>query len=66
MAPPDLPGSSLPPINFQELGELLESPSKELELPTSSPLARFSQEAQFAFNLAINPISLDKLIAPFP
>jgi hypothetical protein len=66
MASPDPPGSSPSPIDFQELGELPEGSSKELELPTSSPLARFSQEAQFAFDLAINPISLDKLAAPFP
>jgi hypothetical protein len=66
MAPPDPPGSSPPPINFQELGELPEGPSKELELPTSFLLARFSQGAQFAFDLAINPISLDELAAPFP
>jgi hypothetical protein len=65
MAPPDPPGSSPPPINFQELGELLEGPSKELELPTSFLLARFSQGAQFAFDLAINPISSDELAAPF-
>jgi hypothetical protein len=66
MAPSNPPGSSPFPINFQELGKLPESPSKELELPTSSPLARFSQGAQFAFDLATNPISLDKLAAPFP
>jgi hypothetical protein len=66
MASPNLPGSSPPPIDFQELRELLEGPSKELELSTSSPLARFSQGAQFVFDLAINPISLDKLAVPFP
>jgi hypothetical protein len=66
MTPPDSPGSSPPSINFQELGELLEGPSEKLELPTSSLLARFSQGAQFAFDLVINPISLDKLVAPFP
>jgi hypothetical protein len=66
MAPPDPPGSSPSPINFQELRELPEGPSKELELPTSSPLARFSQGAQFAFDLAINPIFSDELAAPFP
>ena len=66
MALPDSPGSSSPLINFQELGELPEGPSKELELPTSFPLARFSQGAQFAFDLAINPVSLDELAASFP
>ena len=66
MAPPNPPGSSPSPIDFQELGELPEGPSEELELPTSSLLARFSQGAQFAFNLAINPISLNELAAPFP
>ena len=66
MAPPDPPGSSPSPIDFQELGELPEGPSKELELPTSSLLARFSQGAQFAFDLATNPISSDDLAAPFP
>jgi hypothetical protein len=65
MAPPNSPGSSPPPINFQELGELPEGPSKQLDLPTSSLLARFSQETQFAFDLAINPISSDELAAPF-
>ena len=65
MAPSNLPGSSPFLINFQELGKLPEGPSKELELPTSSPLARFSQGAQFVFDLAINPISSDKLVAPF-
>ncbi|PMD65272.1 uncharacterized protein K444DRAFT_607834, partial [Hyaloscypha bicolor E] len=35
-------------------------------LPTTSPLARFSQGAQFAFDLATNPISSDELAAPFP
>jgi hypothetical protein len=66
MAPPDPPGSSPPPIDFQELGELPEGPSEQLDLPTSSPLARFSQGAQFAFDLATNPISSDELAAPFP
>jgi hypothetical protein len=66
MAPPDPPGSSPPSIDSQELGELPEGPSGQLELPTSSPLARFSQGAQFAFDLAINPISSDELAAPFP
>jgi hypothetical protein len=66
MASPDSPGSSPPPIDFQELGELPEGPSEELELPTSFLLARFSQGAQFAFDLAINPISSDELVASFP
>jgi hypothetical protein len=66
MASPDFPGSSLSLINFQELGEFPEGPSEELELLTSSLLARFSQGAQFAFDLAINPISSDKLAASFP
>src|SRR6267154_498831 len=66
MAPPDPPGSSPSPIDFQELGELPEGPSEQLDLPTSSPLARFSQGAQFAFDLATNPISSDELAAPFP
>ena len=65
MAPPDPPGSSPPYSNPQELGELPEGPSKQLELPTSSPLARFSQTAQFAFDLTANPISSDELAAPF-
>ena len=65
MAPPDPPGSSPPYSNSQELGELPEGPSKQLELPTSSPLARFSQTAQFAFDLTANPISSDELAAPF-
>jgi len=66
MASSDPPGSSPPLINFQELGELPEGPSEKLELPTSSLLARFSQRAQFIFDLAINLISLDELAAPFP
>src|SRR6266436_5955335 len=65
MAPPDPPGSSPPYSNPQELGELPEGPSKQLELPTSSLLARFSQTAQFAFDLTANPISSDELAAPF-
>ena len=65
MAPPDPPGSSPLYSNPQELGELPEGPSKQLELPTSSPLARFSQTAQFAFDLTANPISSDELAAPF-
>ena len=65
MAPPDPPGSSPPYSDPQELGELPEGPSEQLELPTSSPLARFSQTAQFAFDLTANPISSDELAAPF-
>jgi hypothetical protein len=65
MAPPDPPGSSPSPIDFQEFGELPEGPSKQLDLPTSSLLVRFSQGAQFAFDLATNPISLDELTASF-
>jgi hypothetical protein len=65
MAPPDPPGSSPPNSDPQELGELPEGPSEQLELPTSSPLARLSQRAQFAFDLTTNPISSDKLAAPF-
>ena len=65
MAPPDSPGSSPPYSNPQELGELPEGPSEQLELPTSSLLARFSQTAQFVFDLTANPILLDELAAPF-
>ena len=65
MAPPDSPGSSPPYSNPQELGELPEGPSEQLELPTSSLLARFSQTAQFAFDLTVNPILLDEFTAPF-
>ena len=65
MAPPDPLGSSPLTSDPQELGELPEGPSEQLELPTSSPLARFSQRAQFAFDLTANPISLDELAAPF-
>ena len=65
MAPPDPPGSSPPYSNPQELGELPEGPSKQLELPTSSLLARFSQTAQFVFDLIANPILSDELAAPF-
>ena len=66
MAPPDPPGSSPPNIDPQDLGELPESPSSQLELPTSSPLARFPPGSQFAFDLTTNPISSDELAAPFP
>jgi hypothetical protein len=66
MAPPDPPGSSPPTIDPQDLGELPEGPTEQLQLPTSSPLARFSQGGQFAFDLATNPISSDELAAPFP
>jgi hypothetical protein len=65
MATPDPPGSSPPYSDPQELGELPEGPSEQLELPTSSPLARLSQRAQFAFDLTANPISSDELAAPF-
>src|SRR6267154_2394086 len=65
MAPSDPPDSSPPYSNSQELGELPEGPSEQLELPTSSPLARFSQKAQFAFDSTANPISSDELTAPF-
>src|ERR1700686_5823724 len=65
MAPPDPPGSSPPNIDPQDLGELAESPSSQLELPTSPPLARFPPGSQFAFDLTTNPISSDELAAPF-
>src|ERR1700733_803254 len=66
MAPPDPPGSSPPTIDPQDLGELPEGPTEQLARPTSSPLARFSQGGQFAFDLTANPISSDELAAPFP
>jgi hypothetical protein len=65
MAPSDPPGSSPLYSNPQELGELPEGPSEQLELPTSSLLARFSQTAQFAFDLTANPILSDELAASF-
>jgi hypothetical protein len=65
MAPPDLTGSSPSSIDFQELGELPEGPSEELELPTSILLAPFAPGAQYSFDLTTNPISSDELAAPF-
>ena len=66
MAPPDPPGSSPPSIDSQELGELPEGPSGQLELSTSSPLARFAPGARYTFDLTANSISSDELAAPFP
>ena len=66
MAPPDPPGSSPPTTDPQDLGELLEGPTEQLELPDTSPLARLSQRARFSFDLTANPISSDELAAPFP
>ena len=65
MAPPDPPGSSPPNIDPQDLGELLESPSKQLDLPTSILIAQFIPGARYTFDLSTNPISLDELAAPF-
>ena len=66
MAPPDPPGSSPPTIDPQDLGELPEGPTDQLDLPDTSPLARLSQGARFNFDLTANPISSDELAAPFP
>src|SRR5882757_5286378 len=65
MAPPDPPGSSPPNIDPQDLGELPESPSKQLDLPTSTPIAQFAPGARYTFDLSTNPISSDELAAPF-
>src|ERR1700683_5082223 len=65
MAPPDPPGSSPPHIDPQDLGELPESPSEQLDLPTSTPIAQFAPGARYTFDLSINPISSDELAAPF-
>src|SRR6267154_3603114 len=65
MASPEPPGSSPPYKDPQDLGELPESPSKQLELPTSMPLAHFAPGARFAFDLSTNPLSSDELAAPF-
>jgi hypothetical protein len=65
MAPPDPPGSSPPNIDPQDLGELPESPSKQLDLPTSMPIAQFIPGTRYTFDLSTNPISSDELAAPF-
>jgi hypothetical protein len=65
MASPEPPGLSPPYKDSQDLGELPESPSKQLELPTSTLLAYFVPGTRFAFDLSTNPLSLDELAAPF-
>jgi hypothetical protein len=65
MAPSDPPGSSPPNINPQDLRELPESPSKQLDLPTSIPIAQFIPGTCYTFDLSTNPILSDELAAPF-
>ena len=65
MAPPDPPGSSPPYIDPEDMGELPESPSELLDLPTSTPLAPNVPNTLFTFVLSSNPLSSDPLAAPF-